>query len=145
MKIENAQVATWWTIERFTIRRSFVFQRAEFAYDSWQREMQRRSSWNLGAVVISEDHRAWAVSYYSNTTVSERWVALSALPNVRLQQNKSTKHFTWCKFERFCSFYYYDHKNHFFLFFRFWKCECSALDWQNFKLWFLSKGYLLLV
>ena len=27
---------------------------------------------------------------------------------------------------------------HFLFFFRFWKCVCFTLDWQNFELWFLS-------
>ena len=38
-----------------------------------------------------------------------------------------------------------DKKNHFFFSFRFWKCVCLTPDWQNFELWFLSKGRLLWV
>ena len=32
-----------------------------------------------------------------------------------------------------------------FLFFTLWKCVCLTLDWQNFELWFISKGRLLWV
>ena len=32
-----------------------------------------------------------------------------------------------------------------FFFFRFWKCVCLTLDWQNFELWFLFKSRLLRV
>ena len=38
-----------------------------------------------------------------------------------------------------------DKKNHFLFSFRFWKCVCLTPDWQNFELWFLSKGRLLWV
>ena len=38
-----------------------------------------------------------------------------------------------------------DQKNHFLFSFRFWKCVRLTPDWQNFELWFLSKGRLLWV
>ena len=35
-------------------------------------------------------------------------------------------------------------KEHFFSF-KFWNCDCLLLDWQDFELWFLSRGCLLWV
>ena len=52
----------------------------------------------------------------------------------------------WCTWQKKLTFKcYYDQKIASIFVFRFWKCDCLTLAWQNFELWFLSKGCLLWV